>query len=191
MSKMRYSTGMKVAAVVFQEIFAVILVLTIVILGALLEKNILDFGNLKNNSFESSRYFASKFQHATEEVFQFIDLRRKFETDGNYDDEKVINIWDYCNSHQVQEAGLGRPGNSYLVSYSLGDLAEWSRSFRTSTMEFVSEYYLDDGIHQSKTVYRNGEILLKEEKQISSLGEMTAELQENIIQHVEHYYGGS
>lgn len=191
MSKMRYSTGMKVAAVVFQEIFAVILVLTIVILGALLEKNILDFGNLKNNSFESSRYFASKFQHATEEVFQFIDLRRKFETDGNYDDEKVINIWDYCNSHQVQEAGRGRPGNSYLVSYSLGDLAEWSRSFRTSTMEFVSEYYLDDGIHQSKTVYRNGEILLKEEKQISSLGEMTAELQENIIQHVEHYYGGS
>ncbi len=192
MTKMRYSTGMKVISVVMQEIFAVILVLMIVILAALLQKNILDFGDLKNRSFESSSYFSSKFQHATEELFQFIDLRRKFETDGNYDDEKTINIWNYYNGQQVvKDTGMARLENTHTVDYALGDLAEWSRNYTTSQMEFVSEYYLDDGIHQSKSVYRNGEILLKEEKAISSLGEMTAELQESVIQSVEHYYGGS
>lgn len=191
MTNMRYSTGMKVIAVVAQEIFAVILVLTIVILSVLLQKNILDFSDLKNKSFESSRYFSTKFQNATEEVFRFIDLRRKFETDGNYDDERIVNIWNYYNNQQVDDLSALRLENAYMSNYTLGDLAEWSRGYTKSHYEFVSEYYLDDGIHQEKSIYKNGETVLKEEKYISSLGEMTAELQESIIQNVEHYYGGS
>ena len=191
MTKMRYSTGMKVVAVVAEEIFAVILVLTIVILTALLQKNILDFGDLKDKSFESSSYFSLKFQNAAEEVFRFIDLRRKFETDGNYDDERIVNIWNYYNNQQVDDFSTLRVEDANTSNYTLGDLAEWSRRYTKSNFEFVSEYYLDDGIHQEKSIYKNGETVLKEEKYISSLGEMTAELQEGIIDNVEHYYGGS
>lgn len=191
MAKKRYSIGMKVIAIAAQLVFAVILALMLVVLSALLQKNILDFGDLKNKSFESSSYFSTKFLNVTEEIFHFIDLRRKFETDGNYDDAKLVDVRSYFNNRQLNRGVLGEPENARTVSYSLGDLAEWSRGYSMSQYEFVSKYYLDNGICQEKSIYKDGEPVLKEEKHISSLGEMTAELQESVVQNVEHYYGGS
>ncbi len=182
---------MKVIAIAAQLVFAVILALMLVVLSALLQKNILDFGDLKNKSFESSSYFSTKFLNVTEEIFHFIDLRRKFETDGNYDDAKLVDVRSYFNNRQLNRGVLGEPENARTVSYSLGDLAEWSRGYSMSQYEFVSKYYLDNGICQEKSIYKDGEPVLKEEKHISSLGEMTAELQESVVQNVEHYYGGS
>ena len=177
MAKKRYSIGMKVIAIAAQLVFAVILALMLVVLSALLQKNILDFGDLKNKSFESSSYFSTKFLNVTEEIFHFIDLRRKFETDGNYDDAKLVDVRSYFNNRQLNRGVLGEPENARTVSYSLGDLAEWSRGYSMSQYEFVSKYYLDNGICQEKSIYKDGEPVLKEEKHISSLGEMTAELQ--------------
>ena len=107
MAKKRYSIGMKVIAIAAQLVFAVILALMLVVLSALLQKNILDFGDLKNKSFESSSYFSTKFLNVTEEIFHFIDLRRKFETDGNYDDAKLVDVRSYFNNRQLNRGVLG------------------------------------------------------------------------------------
>lgn len=192
MKKFRYSAGLKTIAVLAQQIFSVILVLSVIILAVLFQKNILDFGDMKNKSFESSGYFASRFQETTEELLNFIELRRKFETGGSYDDEKVVDIWNYYKNQEISEQGEGKKEKERnTVKYTLGDLAEWSKDHSSSEYEFVSEYRLDNGIQQKRNIYKNGNVVFSEEKSISSLEEMTAELQENIVENVEHYYGGS
>lgn len=185
MAKVRYSTGLKIVAVAAQQIFSVLLVLFVIILVVLFQKDILDFGDLENKSFPASSYFSSEFQRTTEELLQFVELRRKFETDGSYDSEKPVNIWSYYNRKEV----TGRRGSSF--KYALGDLSEWSRNYSKSTFEFVSGYYIDQGIHLKRNIYRNGDSVLSEEKTVSGLGEMPAELQGIIVENVEHYYGGS
>ncbi len=192
MTKMRYSTVLKIVAIVGQQVFSVVLVLSIMILVVLFQKDILDFGDLKNKSFESSSYFASRFEDTTNEILEFIGLRRKFETDGSYDSEKLVDIWCYYNNQEITGQIVGKKGKKgNTIKYSLGDLAEWSRNYSSSDFEFISEYYLDHGIHQKQDIYKNGDSILSEEKSISNLGEMTVELQQNIIKDVEHYYGGS
>ena len=77
------------------------------------------------------------------------------------------------------------------MRYSLGDLSEWSRAYNKSTYEFVSSYSIDNGIQQTRNIYRDGSVLLSEEKSVSGLAEFTPELQELIVGNVEHFYGGS
>ena len=190
MAKTRYSAGLKIIAAAAQLVFFVTLVLSVIMLTVLFQKDILDFGDLKNTSFESSRYFSSKFQSSVEEILNFINLRKKFETDGSYDTEKEVSIWSYYNNQEI----TGRPRQSKdgkRLRYYLGDLSEWSRDYRTASYDFASEYTIDQGIHLKQNVYKDGVSILSGEKTISSLEEMTTELQEIVVQNVEHYYGGS
>lgn len=192
MTKVRYSSGLKAIAIIAQQVFAVVLVIASIILVVLFQKDILDFGDLKNKSFESSSYFSMKFQTAAEEILNFIDLRRKFETDGSYDSEKEVNIWNYYNNQEIFGKTAGKGGKSKsILRYTLGDLSEWARGYSKSDYEFVSEISLDQGIHQKQNIYKNGNSVFSEEKNITSLGEMTTELQSRIVDAVEYYYGGS
>ena len=192
MTKVRYSAGLKAVAIAAQQVFTVTLVVASIILVVLFQKDILDFGDLKNKSFESSSYFSVKFQTAAEEILNFIDLRRKFETDGSYDSEKEVNIWNYYNNQEISGKTEGKKGkDKSMLRYTLGDLSEWARQYSSSSYEFSSELSIDQGIHQKQDIYKNGSSVFSEEKNITSLGEMTLELQKEIVATVEHYYGGS
>ncbi len=147
MAKVRYSAGLKATAVVAQQIFSVVLVLCMIVLAVLFQKDILDFGNMKDKSFEGSGYFSAKFQEAADEVLNFTDLRKKFETDGSYDSEKEVDIWEYRNNREVAIEGPQRKEEAALC-YTLGDLSEWSRSYSNANYEFVSSFSLDHGIQQ-------------------------------------------
>lgn len=192
MAKIRYSTGLKAIAIVALQVFSVILVLSIIILTVLFQKDILDFGDMKNKSFASSSYFSAKFQDTAEEILNFISLRRKFETDGSYDSEKEVDIWSYYENHEIAGKMAGSKGtDGEGIRYSLGDLSEWSRGYSKSNYEFISEFSLEQGIVQRRSILKNGNSVLSEEKNISSLSELTLELQQRIISEVEHIYGGS
>ncbi|TGY95551.1 HAMP domain-containing histidine kinase [Petralouisia muris] len=190
MTKIRYSAGLKIIAVAANLVFSVILVLSVMMLVVLFQKDILDFGDLKNKSFESSSAFFSKFQESEEEILNFIDLRKKFETDGSYDSEKEVGIWDYYASREIP-GRMGKSKDGNRLQYYLGDLSEWSRGYQKAEYEFVSEYTIDQRIRLKQNVYKDGVSILSEEKTVSTLEEMTTELQEIIVQNVEHYYGGS
>ncbi len=192
MAKIRYSAGLKAIAITAQQVFSVTLALSIIILVVLFQKDILDFGDLKNKSFESSSYFSSKFQDTAEEILNFIGLRKKFETNGSYDSEKEVDIWNYYENHEIAGKMTGRKGtDGNAIRYSLGDLSEWSRGYSRSSYEFNSGLSLEQGLVQERSILKNGNSVLSEEKNISSFSELTAELQNHIISEVEHIYGGS
>lgn len=193
MKKLRYSTGVKAAVVVVQQILIVILVTSILLVTTLFQKNILDLGDMRNKSFSTSAYFTSLFQESAEEILNFVELRKKFETDFEYDTEKRINIRTYYNSQgRLGETTADKSKeNSQARYYYLGELVEWARSYSTADYEFISSYYIKDGIHQKQTVTRDGDLVFNQDKVIEKFGDMSAELQENIVSDVEYNYGGA
>ena len=194
MKKLRYSTGLKATAVIMQQVLFVILVISILLVTTLFQKNILDFGDIRNKSFPTSAYFSSLFQESTETIFHFVELRKKFETDGNYDSEKKIDIKKYYSSQgRVGDVSGDKLTEDETQSrcYYLGDLAEWARSYTTSDYQFTSTFYINNGIYQKQNVTRDGASVFNQERQIESLGDMSAELQMVIVSHVERSYGGS
>lgn len=194
MKKIRYSTGLKATMVVVQQIFFVVLVISILLVTTLFQKNILDFGDIRNKSFSTSAYFSSLFQQSAEEIFNFAELRKKFETNGNYDTEKQIDIQKYYSSQgRVADSADDKivDDDTNVRRYYLGDLVEWARNYSYSEYNFESSYYISEGIHQRQAVTCEGKIVYNEEKNIETLGDMSLELQELIVANVEHYYGGS
>ena len=135
-TKTRYSAGLKILAAAAQLVFSVTLVLSVIMLAVLFQKDILDFGDLRNASFESSSYFSSKFQNSAEEILNVINLRKKFETDGSYDTEKEVSIWNYYNNQEITgRSGKGK--DESRLRYYLGDLSEWSRDYRMASYDFI------------------------------------------------------
>ena len=141
MKKLRYSTGLKATVVIIQQILFVVLVISILLVTTLFQKNILDFGDIKNKSFSTSAYFSSLFQESAEDIFHFVELRKKFETNGNYDAEKQIDIRKYYSSQGREGEGSGDKlpqDASQSRRYYLGELVEWARSYTTSDYQFTS-----------------------------------------------------
>lgn len=191
MKKLRYSAGMKATVLAAEQILIVVLVLCLLLLLLLHERNILNFGEKSSRNFEESGYFTDQFAAETKAILQFVELRRKFETNGVYDEEKLVDIGQYYERQELSEE-LPAKRKKNTIRYYLGDLAEWAREYQESHFEFVSEYYVEnDEIQQKQNIYKNDELVFSEGKTISSLREMAPELREVIIQNVEHRYGGA
>lgn len=193
MKKLRYSTGLKVTVAAIQQILFIVLISSILLVTTLFQKNILDFREINNKSFQSSAYFDSLFQKAVEEIFTFTELCNKFETDGSYDEKKPIDIRNYYSSQ-------GRVGDTIVTLgqvdgksryYYLGELAEWARGFTMAEYEFVSGYQINEaGIVQRQTITRDGNVVFDTETEVQKLADMSEELQENVIAAIEYHYGG-
>ena len=190
MKKWRYSAGMKAAVLVAHQCLVTVLALCLMVLVLLFAKNILNFDEKSDIAYADTDYFADQFKSAAMEILEFIDLRRKFETDGVYDADKEVDIWQYYENQEIPENTEKRKKKNTLT-YRLGDLADWSRGYFLEPMEFVSECYLDNGIKQRLEIYRAGESVYSEEKEIHCLEDFEPGLKEKIIREVEHYYGGS
>lgn len=191
MKKIRYSAGMKAAALVAHQCLVTVLALCIMMLILLYAKNIINFGNKSNTSYDETNYFTDQFERAAEDILDFTNLRRKFEKDGSYDADKEVDIWQYYENQEIPENVETKAGQDTL-SYRLGDLIEWSKSYNIQELELVSECQLeDDGIQQRVNLLRDGESVFSEEKTIKSMKDFIPELRRQIIEQVEYNYGGS
>ncbi len=191
MKKLRYSAGMKAVVLVAHQCLVTVLVLCITMLLLLYSKNIFNFENKRNASYDETNYFTEQFKNEAENILDFANLRRKFEINGTYDADKEVDIWQYYENQEIPENTMPKAGQDTL-SYRLGDLIEWSKSYNTQELEYMSEYRLeDDVIQQRLSILRNGESIFSEEKAIKSMEDFTPELCGQIIEQVEYNYGGS
>ena len=62
MRKFRYTTGTKIWLVILQQIFAVLLVVSIVLLSALFDRRMLNTNDILDTSFVNSGYYTDVFQ---------------------------------------------------------------------------------------------------------------------------------
>ena len=190
MKKRRYSFGMKAAVLAAHQCLATILALCMTLLILLFMGNVLNFGEKRNIPYQDTDYFTNQFENTAMDILDFVDLRRKFETNGLYDAEKKFNIWQYYQNQEGLERAVRRKDADKLA-YRLGDLVEWSGSYSTQQLEIVAECNLDDGLHQKINIYRDGESVFSQENTLDSLKDLTPELRDEIIKSVEYHYGGS
>ena len=73
------------------------------VLTVLYQRNILNFNEKLVIPFESSSYFSNQFKETTTELLEFVNLRRKFETEGVYDPDKLVDIWQYYERQEIPD----------------------------------------------------------------------------------------
>ena len=127
MKKLRHTTGMKVLFVILHQVFAVLLVVSIVLLSALFGRKMFDTNDILNQSFTDSGYFAEVFKETSQEIIKYVILKEQFEVNGVYDEDKEIDIVAYANGRIVAGQQMdGENGFWQRIQYRLGDLIKWA-----------------------------------------------------------------
>ncbi len=84
----RYSTLAKAIVMGLQMITSVMLAVSVVLLSACVNRNMLNMGDLRNSSFIESGYFERTFSKQVRELLEYLQLKEQFETDGVFDEER-------------------------------------------------------------------------------------------------------
>lgn len=192
MRRLRYSTAMKAIVILLQEIFSIVLVVSIVLVSAMLDKSMLDRRDLNSKDFTESKYYEDLFQGAVDEVLNFVEYQEQFETDGVYNPEKAVNIMAYRNSNG-QGLSVDTPiGESNTFRYYLIDLENWSKEYAKQDYEVSTQLYMgQDGLlYQQQAVIVDGEKVRESDIPVETVGDMDRSLQELIVENAQYYYGG-
>ena len=176
MKKKQYSTMWKNIAILLQVVLAIAFVLSIYLLNALVGRNVVNLSDLSNTNFLESGSYRILFEEQTGSLLDFLVLRGKFETDGSYNPDKLLNTVRYAKDGQIDTetthvliAVEDEEGNyTYKTDVSGGDLQmkeEAQLDFQTQ----MSSYRLGDIVSWAKTGYSdtNGKI---EEKYLPESG---------------------
>lgn len=84
-----------------QLVFSVLLVISVFMIVELNQKRLMDADNLAHQNFEDSKYYQNVFRGKLDDLIRFLNSRRKFETDGVYDPERVVNIVQYAKDGSI------------------------------------------------------------------------------------------
>lgn len=110
-----------------QMIFSVLLVVSVFLVVELNQKQMMDADNLTHQDFEDSKYYQNVFQEKLGDLIKFLNGRRKFETDGVYDPDRVVNIIQYAkdgsimsNEAFMQIESITMGGDNYSDSSDYG-----------------------------------------------------------------------
>lgn len=112
----RYATLVKAILFGLQGFFAVGLAVFVILLQSCINQNMLNLGDLSNSSFVDSGYFEKTFNRQASNVLEYLQLRMRFETNGEYDpqraekagaSEEEINLYKkYFNQYETGSSNL-------------------------------------------------------------------------------------
>jgi len=193
MKKLRYSALLKTSAFLLQQGCIVILVLSAVLVSSLFNRSIFNISDIKSKPFKESGYFEELFKTSVEDVLRFTSYREKFETDGEYDPGKIVNISEYMNSGALSSP-MGIETDDFQATYYLEDIYHWSKgNYRLIDGVIDSSFYISENgnMFQRQTITSDGIVVMDEEISVESISDLSVSLQEEIIERVEHYYGGN
>ncbi|MRZ99994.1 hypothetical protein GKG47_00085 [Lactonifactor sp. BIOML-A3] len=94
--------------------------------------------NYKAKDYTQTSQFITDVSRMTGSLAEYIKLKENFETDGVYDAEKIIDIYDYANNGLVS----GDVVNG--LAYRLGDLHTWVE-IDTSYTKWLNDVQQEDG----------------------------------------------
>lgn len=73
--------------------------------------------------YEDTSRFAEQLGETSDYVLDYLDKRNQFETEGQYDPDKIVDIVAYGEDNII--SGINESG----LAYRLGDLVEWGRQY--------------------------------------------------------------
>lgn len=180
MSKRQYTPLWKYIGILAQTVLTVVFVMSIVLLDALIDRNMLDTGDLWNANFLESDCYNELFLEKTDELISYMQLRGKFETDGIYNPNKVVNTLRYSADFTVASGAEDTDRRSMheaiqlkMSNYRMGDLISWAKEGYTSTNGRLEELYLPVGGVGIAEALEMGLITKEQEEHLYSALEQT------------------
>ncbi|MBR5337951.1 MAG: HAMP domain-containing histidine kinase [Lachnospiraceae bacterium] len=162
----KYGVIKKAIALIIQMVCTAVLAVSIFILFSTFDKSMFKDGRLTEVDYFATENFQNDLTNELKGLFNYIQLRNSFETGGNYNLDKIVDIRDYMESGII--TGIDDSG----VSYTVRDLIEWGkmgikreavsirdRSGRVTELDnaIKEEFYTVSG-ESLVTLYRRGTI---------------------------------
>ncbi|MGO5052697.1 histidine kinase dimerization/phospho-acceptor domain-containing protein [Lachnospiraceae bacterium LCP25S3_G4] len=118
----KYSPLKKSVLVVLNMFFVTLLGVTLMVGVVLMRDTNGDIKQLMNNSkFSDSNALKEQMRDEIYKVVDYIELKMLLETNGVFDEDKMINVLDYSQDDYI-------PGQSKdALNYRLGDLLNWNK----------------------------------------------------------------
>ena len=138
MKRWEYARPWKLAALLVNQICAVVLVLSVVVCTVYVSGSGFGFVG-KEQSFESTGYYQNEVLEQIYRCVRAASRESKFEKNGVYDGKLLVNIQQYADNSTI---GNGDPKDGGLY-YALADLLNWSlEGMETGTLMKIT---YDDG----------------------------------------------
>ena len=169
MKHWEYSKPWKAAAVILNQICAVVLVLSVAVCTVYVGSS--GFGWIsRDQSFESTAYYQNEVLEQIYRCIRAASRESKFEKDGVYDGNLLVNVEEYAENNMISD---GDPADGGLY-YRLTDLLNWSLdgfeivTLMKLTYDDGSVGYLTKGSrnYTEQSVYEDGSAVAS----ISSVG---------------------
>lgn len=161
MDKKQYSTVWKNICLVIQLVLTVIFVISVFLLNALIAKNMLDSTDISNAKFEDSGCYSELFKKRTDDLIDFLKIRDKFEENGAYQPNKVINVLDYA-----KDGALHSEENDHVVVITQDTSGNYS--YQDSVTSSESKVEAGQNQDQSTDTVRTTKEKMKAEAKLSN-----------------------
>lgn len=162
MNKRQYTPLRKNIGIAVQMVLTIIFVISVYLLGALASKNVLNTSDIWNPNFLESGCYRELFQERIDALISFLQLRGKFETDGAYNPDKVVNTLRYAKDgtiladaevNAVLILAQDEEGN-YTYNESIAEeFREESKNSQEDIQLELSNYRLSDLVTWAKEGY--------------------------------------
>ena len=172
MKNRHYGNVWKNTIILLQLLFSVLLLMSVFMVAALNGKHMIDMDNLTNQSYVDSSYYSYVYEQKVTELTNFLMTRKNFETNGEYDSEKPVNVIKYARSGIIRndaeesytmtlvrngasaywtyddssisntEEYDGENDKAQFENYTLSDLVAWSKEGYVQYSDKIEEKYL-------------------------------------------------
>lgn len=169
MKRWEYARPWKLAALLVNQICAVVLVLSVVVCTVYVSGSGFGFVG-KDQSFESTGYYQNEVLEQIYRCVRAASRESKFEKNGVYDGKLLVNIQQYADNSTI---GNGEPKDGGLY-YALADLLNWSlEGMETGTLMKIT---YDDGtvgyLSKSFTNYTEQSLYSEDGTEVGSISSM-------------------
>lgn len=124
MHSLKYSRGVKTAAIILQTVFIVIMTVCLSVCFSYQGTTKGTGDMLEGKRFIDSAYYESLVEEKLYELSEYVHICSVFETGGDYDPEKLIDIESYVKRNVVETF---REEEEDRICYRLEDLIKWSK----------------------------------------------------------------
>ena len=169
MKRWEYARPWKLAALLVNQICAVVLVLSVVVCTVYVSGSGFGFVG-KDQNFESTGYYQNEVLEQIYRCVRAASRESKFEKNGVYDGKLLVNIQQYADNSTI---GNGDPKDGGLY-YALADLLNWSlEGMETGTLMKIT---YDDGtvgyLSKSFTNYTEQSLYSEDGTEVGSISSM-------------------
>lgn len=147
MFKIRISSGMKIALVILNEIFSLLLIVVLIMTSNYGVNSGSWNDLLTHRSYEQSEYFQTQSVNQATRAIRAATRATRFEKNGIYDPQRFVNISEYA-----QKGIITGEYDSEGLYYRLGDLLNWAqKGWSYSEVEIDAEGYLSFHLEGQET----------------------------------------